>query len=133
MTKTAFIGLGVMGYPMAGHKVAKGHNVTVYNRTTIKAENWTQQHRGEIAKTPKEAAVGAQIVCACVGNDNDLRSVTYGDDGILAGMETGAILVDHTTASADVAREIAEKAATRGVKFIDAPVSGGQAAQKMAH
>jgi len=127
MTKTAFIGLGVMGYPMAGHKAAKGHEVTVYNRTTAKAEKWAEEHGGSFAATPREAAADADVVCACVGNDDDLRSVVYGDDGILAGMKEGAIFVDHTTASADVAREIAEKAAEKGIRFIDAPVSGGQA------
>ena len=127
MTKTAFIGLGVMGFPMAGHKAAKGHEVTVYNRTTEKAEKWVNQHGGKYVTTPRDAADGAEVVCACVGNDNDLRSITYGNDGILAGMKEGAIFVDHTTASADVAREISEKAATEGIKFLDAPVSGGQA------
>ena len=127
MTKTAFIGLGVMGFPMAGHKAAKGHEVTVYNRTTEKAEEWVNQHGGKYVTTPRDAAAGAEVVCACVGNDNDLRSITYGNDGILAGMKEGAIFIDHTTASADVAREISEKAATEGIKFLDAPVSGGQA------
>lgn len=127
MTKTAFIGLGVMGYPMAGHKAAKGHDVTVYNRTAAKAEKWTQEHGGSFAATPREAAEGADVVCACVGNDDDLRSVAYGDDGILAGLKKGAIFVDHTTASADVAREISAKAAEMGLRFIDGPVSGGQA------
>ena len=115
MTKTAFIGLGVMGFPMAGHKAAKGHEVTVYNRTTEKAEEWVNQHGGKYVTTPRDAAAGAEVVCACVGNDNDLRSITYGNDGILAGMKEGAIFVDHTTASADVAREISEKAATEGI------------------
>jgi len=127
MTKTAFIGLGVMGYPMAGHMAAKGFEVTVYNRTAAKAEKWAQEHGGSAAATPAKAAEGADVVCACVGNDDDLRSVVYGDDGILAGMKEGAIFVDHTTASADVAREVGEKAAGMGIKFIDAPVSGGQA------
>jgi len=127
MTKTAFIGLGVMGYPMAGHKAAKGHDVTVYNRTAAKADKWAAEHGGNHAPTPRQAVEGADVVCACVGNDDDLRSVVYGDDGILAGMKPGAIFVDHTTASADVAREIAEKASAMGIKFIDAPVSGGQA------
>lgn len=127
MTKTAFIGLGVMGYPMAGHKAAKGHDVTVYNRTAAKAEKWTAEHGGQWAETPAKAAAGADVVCACVGNDDDLRSVVYGDDGILAGMKEGAVFVDHTTASADVAREIAEKAAAMGLRFVDGPVSGGQA------
>ena len=127
MTKTAFIGLGVMGFPMAGHKAAKGHEVTVYNRTAAKAEKWAKEHGGSVAATPREAAAGAEVVCACVGNDDDLRSVTYGDDGILAGMKEGAIFVDHTTASANVAREIAENAVELGLRFIDGPVSGGQA------
>jgi 3-hydroxyisobutyrate dehydrogenase len=127
MTKTAFIGLGVMGYPMAGHMVANGHDVTVYNRTGAKSEKWAAEHDGNAAATPAQAAAGADVVCACVGNDDDLRSVVYGDDGILAGMKSGAIFVDHTTASADVAREVAEKADDLGIRFIDAPVSGGQA------
>ncbi len=127
MIKTAFIGLGVMGYPMAGHQAAKGYEVAVYNRTTSKAEKWSNQHGGRISATPREAAVGAEIVCACVGNDEDLRAITFGDDGILAGMSKNSIFVDHTTASADVAREISEKATAREIGFIDAPVSGGQA------
>jgi len=127
MTKTAFIGLGVMGYPMAGHMAAKGHDVTVYNRTAAKAQKWAEEHGGNWADTPAKAAEGADVVCACVGNDDDLRSVVYGDDGILAGMKSGAVFVDHTTASADVAREVGEKAAEMGLRFIDAPVSGGQA------
>ena len=127
MTKTAFIGLGVMGYPMAGHMAAKGHDVTVYNRTAAKAEKWAEEHGGNWADTPAKAAEGADVVCACVGNDDDLRSVVYGDDGILAGMKSGAVFVDHTTASADVAREVGEKAAEMGLRFVDAPVSGGQA------
>lgn len=127
MTKTAFIGLGVMGYPMAGHMASAGHDVTVYNRTAAKAEKWAAEHGGSAAPTPAKAAEGADVVCACVGNDDDLRSVVYGDDGIIAGMKEGAVFVDHTTASADVAREIAAKAAEKGIKFIDGPVSGGQA------
>ena len=127
MTKTAFIGLGVMGYPMAGHTAAKSHEVTVFNRTAAKADKWVKEHGGNAAVTPREAAEGAHVVCACVGNDDDLRSITYGEDGILAGMKEGAIFVDHTTASADVAREIADKAAGMGLRFIDGPVSGGQA------
>ena len=127
MTKTAFIGLGVMGYPMAGHMAANGHDVTVYNRTAAKAEKCAAEHGGSHAATPREAAQGADVVCSCVGNDDDLRSVVYGDDGILAGMKDGAIFVDHTTASADVAREVAEAAAGKGIRFIDGPVSGGQA------
>jgi 3-hydroxyisobutyrate dehydrogenase len=127
MAKVAFIGLGVMGYPMAGHLVKAGHTVTVWNRSADKADKWVAQHKGHKAATPKEAATGAELVMACVGNDDDLRSVTYGDTGILAGLAKGAIFVDHTTASADVAREIGEKAKANGQGFIDAPVSGGQA------
>jgi 3-hydroxyisobutyrate dehydrogenase len=127
MAKVAFIGLGVMGYPMAGHLVKAGHTVTVWNRSADKADKWVAQHKGQKAATPKEAATGAELVMACVGNDDDLRSVTYGDTGILAGLAKGAIFVDHTTASADVAREIGEKAKANGQGFIDAPVSGGQA------
>ena len=127
MAKVAFLGMGVMGYPMAGHLKSKGHEVTVYNRTTAKAEAWAQEHGGAFAETPAEAAKGCDFVMACVGNDDDLRSVVYGDGGALATMKDGAIFVDHTTASANVAREIAEKAAAQGVGFVDAPVSGGQA------
>ncbi|KQW28750.1 oxidoreductase [Rhizobium sp. Root274] len=128
MAKVAFIGLGVMGYPMAGHLKAKGgHEVTVYNRTSAKAEAWVKQHGGNQASTPAEAARDADFVFTCVGNDDDLRSVTIGADGALAGMKSGAILIDSTTASAEVARELAEAAAARGCGFIDAPVSGGQA------
>lgn len=127
MAKVAFIGLGVMGYPMAGHLMKAGHTVTVWNRSADKADKWVAQHKGQKAATPKEAATGAELVMACVGNDDDLRSVTYGDSGILAGLAKGAIFVDHTTASADVAREIGEKAKANGQDFLDAPVSGGQA------
>ncbi|NQW00140.1 MAG: NAD(P)-dependent oxidoreductase [Rhodospirillales bacterium] len=127
MTKTAFIGLGVMGYPMAGHKAKAGHDVTVYNRTAAKAEKWVAEHGGAMAATPREAVTGAEIVCACVGNDDDLRSVVYGDDGIIAGMSAGAVFIDHTTASAEVAREIAEACKAKGIRFLDGPVSGGQA------
>jgi len=127
MSKTAFIGLGVMGYPMAGHMAKAGHEVTVYNRTAAKSEKWAAEYGGNMALTPAKAAEGADIVCCCVGNDDDLRSVVYGDDGILAGMSKGAIFVDHTTASADVAREIGAKAQELGIGFLDAPVSGGQA------
>lgn len=127
MAKVAFIGLGVMGYPMAGHLVKAGHAVTVWNRSAEKADKWVAQHKGQKAATPKAAAAGAEFVMACVGNDDDLRSVTYGDAGILAGLAKGAVFVDHTTASADVAREIGEKAKANGQGFIDAPVSGGQA------
>ena len=127
MTKTAFIGLGVMGGPMAGHLAKAGHEVTVYNRTAEKAENWVKEHGGKSAPTPAQAADGADIICACVGNDDDLRSVAYGDDGILSGMKKGAIFVDHTTVSATVAREIDAKAKGLGLGFLDGPVSGGQA------
>ena len=127
MAKTAFIGLGVMGYPMAGHLATKGHEVGVYNRTVAKAEAWAAAHGGKAGKTPREAAAGAEFVMMCVGNDDDVRSVVYGDDGILAGIDKGAILVDHTTASAELARELGEAATKAGVGFIDAPVSGGQA------
>ena len=122
--KVAFIGLGVMGYPMAGHLSKAGYQTTVYNRTAAKAEQWCKDYTGNWAKTPREAADDADFVFICVGNDDDLRSVVYGDDGVLAGIKDGAILVDHTTASANVAREISEKAR---VSFLDAPVSGGQA------
>jgi 3-hydroxyisobutyrate dehydrogenase len=125
--KVAFLGLGVMGYPMARHLASKGHEVTVYNRTFAKAEKWVGEHGGKAAKTPKEAAMGQEIVFCCVGNDDDLRSVTMGPDGAFAGMANGAVFVDHTTASAEVARELNGKAAESGVSFIDAPVSGGQA------
>ncbi|MCW5745815.1 MAG: NAD(P)-dependent oxidoreductase [Alphaproteobacteria bacterium] len=127
MAKVAFLGLGVMGFPMAGHLVAKGHDVTVYNRTFTKAEQWTQKHKGKARKTPREAAEGCEIVFCCVGNDDDLRSVVLGPDGGLAGMKAGTIFVDHTTASAKVARELYGLAKKQGVDFIDAPVSGGQA------
>jgi 3-hydroxyisobutyrate dehydrogenase len=127
MAKVAFLGLGVMGYPMAGHLKAAGHEVTVYNRTASKAEAWAKEHGGSHAPTPREAAEGAEFVMACVGNDDDLRAVVLGDDGALAGMSEGAIFVDHTTVSAIVTRELAEKAGERGVGWVDAPVSGGQA------
>jgi 3-hydroxyisobutyrate dehydrogenase-like beta-hydroxyacid dehydrogenase len=127
MAKVAFLGLGVMGYPMAGHLAAKGHEVTVYNRTFAKAQTWAAQHKGKAAMTPREAAQGAEFVFCCVGNDNDLRAVTLGADGAFAGMAQGAVFVDNTTASADVARELAKAAAEKGVAFVDAPVSGGQA------
>ncbi len=125
--KAAFVGLGVMGYPMAGHLVKAGHSVTAYNRTGARAAAWVEEHGGAKADTPAAAGAGAEIVFACVGNDDDLRSVVYGDDGILAGMEEGAIFVDHTTASAGVAREIEADAAAKGLGFLDGPVSGGQA------
>ncbi len=128
MAKVAFIGLGVMGYPMAGHlKVKGGHDVAVYNRTFSKAEKWAAQFGGQAFSTPAEAAAGADFVFTCVGNDDDLRSVTLGDAGCIAGMKAGAILVDNTTASAEVARELEAACAAKGLGFIDAPVSGGQA------
>jgi 3-hydroxyisobutyrate dehydrogenase-like beta-hydroxyacid dehydrogenase len=121
----AFLGLGVMGAPMAGHLAAAGHRVTVYNRTAAKAAEWAAKHGGKSAPTPAAAAQGAEFVFACVGNDDDLRSVTLGAGGAFAGMRSGAIFVDHTTASAAVARELAEAAAAKSLRFIDAPVSGG--------
>ncbi len=127
MARCAFIGLGVMGYPMAGHLASGDHQVRVFNRTTAKAETWVAEHGGSLGATPREAAEGAEFVFSCVGNDDDLRSVTYGDEGILAGMNNGGVFVDHTTASAIVAREIFAKANAAGVSFLDAPVSGGQA------
>lgn len=126
-TKTAFIGLGVMGYPMAAYMAQAGQQVTVYNRTTAKAEAWAKEHAGNAAPTPAKAAKDADVVCVCVGNDDDLRSVIYGDDGVLAGMHKGAVLIDHTSASANVAREIGQKARKLGISFLDAPLSGGQA------
>jgi len=125
--KVAFLGLGVMGLPMAGHLARAGHDVTVYNRTTAKAQAWVKEFGGRSAATPREAAAGADIVFACVGNDDDLRSVVLGADGAFAGMKQGACFVDHTTASAAVARELHAKAGESGLHFIDAPVSGGQA------
>ena len=128
MAKVAFLGLGVMGYPMAGHLKAKGgHEVTVFNRTAAKADKWVAQHGGKSARTPKEAAQGQEFVMACVGNDNDLREVMLGQNGAFDGMKKGAILVDHTTASAEIARELHAAAKLRGFESIDAPVSGGQA------
>lgn len=127
MTKVAFLGLGVMGYPMAGHLQAKGHDVTVYNRTASKAEAWVSEHGGAMAATPAEAASGQDIVFACVGNDDDLRSVTTGETGAFANMAADAVFVDHTTASAAVARELSDVAQKAGFAFVDAPVSGGQA------
>jgi len=132
--KVAFLGLGVMGYPMAGHLALAGHSVTVYNRTAAKSAEWVAQlteakSPGTLkdAATPREAATGADMVFCCVGNDDDLRSVVLGDDGAFAGMAKGAVFVDHTTASADVARELSKAAGALGLQFIDAPVSGGQA------
>ena len=127
MAKVAFLGLGVMGYPMAGHLQAAGHDVTVYNRTAAKAEAWAKEHGGSHAATPREAAQGADFVMTCVGNDDDLRSVCTGKDGAFAGMEEGAILVDHTTVSAKVTRDLAAIAAGGGIGYVDAPISGGQA------
>ncbi|KPZ74279.1 2-hydroxy-3-oxopropionate reductase [Pseudoalteromonas sp. P1-26] len=125
--KVAFIGLGVMGYPMAGHLANAGHSVTVYNRTTAKAQKWVSEYQGEYSETPSEAAKGADIVFMCVGNDDDLRSVVYGENGVLASMHEGSYLVDHTTTSAEVAREVGAQAKLQGIAFLDAPVSGGQA------
>jgi 3-hydroxyisobutyrate dehydrogenase len=128
MAKIAFLGLGVMGYPMAGHLAKKGgHDVTVYNRTPAKAAQWTKEYGGKTAATPREAAKDCDFVMMCVGNDSDVRSVVFGPDGVLAGLKKGAILVDHTTVSATIAREIFEKAKAQGAGFVDAPVSGGQA------
>jgi 3-hydroxyisobutyrate dehydrogenase-like beta-hydroxyacid dehydrogenase len=127
MAKVAFLGLGVMGFPMAGHLAAKGHEVTVYNRTFAKAEEWTKKHKGKAARTPKEAAAGQEIVFSCVGNDEHVRAVVLGDSGAFAGMGRGTIYVDNTTASADIARELHAEGKKRGIDFIDAPVSGGQA------
>ena len=123
----AFVGLGVMGYPMAGHLAEAGHRVRVYNRTAARARAWLDEHRGTSAPTPRHAAEGVDIVFMCVGNDDDVRSVSLGEDGVFAGAREGAIVVDHTTASADLARELAAGGADRGVGFLDAPVSGGQA------
>ena len=125
--KTAFIGLGVMGFPMAGHLARAGHDVTVYNRSPAKAAQWTQKHGGKSAPTPAAAATGAECVMLCVGNDNDVRAVALGENGVLSAMASGTTLVDHTTASAIVARELYAAAKARGVGFLDAPVSGGQA------
>ncbi|PKO78379.1 MAG: oxidoreductase [Betaproteobacteria bacterium HGW-Betaproteobacteria-15] len=125
--KVAFLGLGVMGFPMAGHLARAGHSVTVYNRSPAKAQAWVAEFGGSAKATPREAATGADIVFSCVGNDDDLRAVTLGADGAFAGMAPGAVLVDHTTASADVARELCGAAKNLGLAFVDAPVSGGQA------
>jgi 3-hydroxyisobutyrate dehydrogenase-like beta-hydroxyacid dehydrogenase len=128
MAKVAFLGLGVMGYPMAAHLLKKGsHDVTVYNRTPAKAAQWTKEYGGKSAPTPREAAAGRDFVMMCVGNDDDVRSVVFGDNGALAGIGKGATLVDHTTASAIVAQEVHAKCKEKGVGFVDAPVSGGQA------
>lgn len=128
MAKVAFLGLGVMGFPMAGHLAAKGgHEVTVYNRTAAKSKAWAEKFGGRAAATPKAAAEGQDFVMACVGNDDDLRAVTIGADGAFAAMKSGAVFVDHTTASAEVARQLDAEATRRGFQFVDAPVSGGQA------
>ncbi len=125
--RVAFLGLGVMGYPMAGHLTRAGHTVTVYNRTAKKADQWAAEYGGKTARTPREAAANAQLVFSCVGNDDDLRSIFLGPDGAFAGMAKDTIAVDNTTASAKVARELDEQARTQGMHFVDAPVSGGQA------
>ena len=125
--RTAFVGLGVMGYPMAGFLAKAGHATTVYNRTPSKAEKWVAEYGGSSASTPRKAATGADIVFCCVGNDDDVRDVILGEDGVLNGVDEGAIIVDHTTASATIAREIHAAASQKGVGFLDAPVSGGQA------
>jgi len=125
--KVAFLGLGVMGFPMAGHLALAGHDVVVYNRSAAKADAWTREFKGKSAPTPREAAAGRDLVFCCVGNDDDLRSVVLGPDGAFAGMKPGAILIDHTTASADVARELYAAAKKSGLQFVDAPVSGGSA------
>ena len=127
MAKLAFLGLGVMGYPIAGHLHAKGHEVTVYNRTASKAEGWVREHGGSMARTPQEAVAGADFVFACVGNDNDLRAICVGPNGAFAGMTAGTIFVDHTTVSAAVTRDMCAAAAALNLGFVDAPVSGGQA------
>ncbi len=123
----AFVGLGVMGYPMAGHLAAADHRVRVYNRTASRAKAWLEEHGGTLAASPRQAAAGADLVFLCVGNDQDVRSVTLGDEGVFAGTKAGAVVVDHTTASAVLARELAQAGAAQGVDFLDAPVSGGQA------
>jgi 3-hydroxyisobutyrate dehydrogenase len=125
--KVAFLGLGVMGFPMAGHLALAGHDVTVYNRSAAKAQAWTGEFKGGSAPTPREASAGCDFVFCCVGNDDDLRSVVLGNDGAFAGMKRGAVFVDHTTASANVARQLFGEAGKHGVQFVDAPVSGGQA------
>ncbi|RUO40973.1 oxidoreductase [Pseudidiomarina aestuarii] len=124
--QVAFIGLGVMGYPMAGHLQREGWNTTVYNRTGSKAQRWVQEYGGEAASTPRAAAAGKDVICVCVGNDDDVRSVFYGSDGLLAELKPGAIVIDHTTASAELARELSQAVSEAGGRFLDAPVSGGQ-------
>lgn len=123
----AFIGLGVMGFPMAGHLSNAGFNTKVYNRTESKAQDWAKQYKGDYAVTPKETALHADVVAICVGNDDDVRSVVYGDNGVLMGMKSGSVLVDHTTTSAELAEELAAACKKQGIYFVDAPVSGGQA------
>ena len=127
MARVAFLGLGVMGYPMAGHLAKAGHEMTVYNRTAAKAEKWVAEHGGQAAPTPREAAEGAAFVMACVGNDDDLAAICRGADGAFAGMGKGAVFVDHTTVSAQITRALAEEAGAAGLGYVDAPVSGGQA------
>ena len=127
MAKTAFLGLGVMGFPMAGHLVQAGHEVTVFNRTDTKAQAWVDRYQGNHMPTPRQAAQGMDFVMACVGNDDDLREICLGPDGAFAGMSQGAVFVDHTTVSAQVTRELAQAAAKAGIGYVDAPVSGGQA------
>ncbi|WP_265502246.1 NAD(P)-dependent oxidoreductase [Paracoccus beibuensis] len=127
MAAAAFLGLGVMGFPMAGHLAKAGHQITVFNRSPDKAQAWADRHEGSRAATPREAAVGAEFVIACVGNDDDLRQICLGPDGAFAGMAPGAVFVDHTTVSAEVTRELAEVARAAGLGYVDAPVSGGQA------
>jgi 2-hydroxy-3-oxopropionate reductase len=125
--KVGFIGLGVMGFPMAGYLAANGHQVSVYNRTESRSKDWTTKHEGTICATPKSAAMGSDVVFCCVGNDDDLRSVTLGDTGVFAGMKPASVFVDHTTTSARVARELSQVAASQNIEYVDAPVSGGQA------
>ncbi len=126
-SKVGFVGLGVMGYPMAGHLARAGYSVRVFNRTGTKAERWASEHVGLRTETPREAALGADVVCLCVGNDDDVRAVVYGPDGVLEGLAEGSVLIDHTTVSAELAEELASAARQRGCGFLDAPVSGGQA------
>ena len=132
MTKLAFLGLGVMGYPMAGHLFNAGHNIKVYNRTTAKAVKWTETYGGSYGETPSKAAEGADIVIACVGNDDDLRSVCLGDEGAFSSMKSGSLFIDHTTVSAAVTKELHDVAKVLGIAFVDAPVSGGQAGAENA-
>lgn len=127
MARIAFIGLGAMGYPMAGHLASKGHEVVVYNRTLATAQRWQQEYPGEVAQTPAQAVLNAEFVMCCVGNDDDLRAVTLGTDGAFISMSAGSVFIDHTTASAQVAKQLAAEAKVRGFAFLDAPVSGGQA------